>query len=120
VEQGLPGLFFYGAFFVWIFRTLFHRRTVRKSEEAAPWNVLFAAMGAGFMVLYIAGQFVDVAKAEMFIWLLAAMTAAVELVRRETVPADAKVKPGMARAKAVPATRAAGARGAPARKSPAS
>lgn len=121
VEQGLPGLFFYGAFFVWIFRTLFHRRTVRKSEEAAPWNVLFAAMGAGLMVLYVAGQFVDVAKAEIFIWLLAAMTASVELVRREAAPVTAKVKPGMARAKAVPATRAAaGARGAPARKSPAS
>jgi hypothetical protein len=119
VEQGIPGLYFYFAFFMYIYGTLFRRRAVRKSEEAAPWNVLFAAIGAGCTVLYIAGQFVDVAKAEIFIWLLAAMTTSVELVRRETAPVDAKAKPGVARAKALPATRAAsGARGSPVRKSP--
>jgi O-antigen ligase len=122
VEQGLPGLFFYLAFFMFVVRTLFRRRAVRKSEEAAPWNVVFAALGAGFAVLYIAGQFVDVAKAEIYIWLLAAMATSVELVRRETVTVDAKqAKPGAARAKGVARPRAAaGARGSPARRSPTS
>lgn len=122
VEQGLPGLFFYVAFFLLIGKTLLQRRSVRKSEEAAPWNVVFAALGAGFAVLYIAGQFVDVAKAEIYIWLLAAMAASVQLARRESATADVKqAKPGAARAKAVAGTRgAAGARGSPARRSPAS
>lgn len=122
VEQGLPGLFFYLAFFLFIVRTLFRRRTVRKSEEAAPWNVVFAALGAGLTVMYIAGQFVDVAKAEIYIWLIAAMASSVELVRRETVPVEVKqTKAGAARAKRVAGSRAAaGARGSPARRSPAS
>ena len=121
VEQGLPGLYFYGAFFFFVFGTLFRRRAVRKSEEAAPWNVVFAALGAGFTVMYIAGQFVDVAKAEIYIWMIAAMAASVELVRRETAPVDTKVKRGVARAKPATSPRAAaGARGSPARKSPAS
>jgi hypothetical protein len=122
VEQGLPGLFFYAAFFLYIFGTLFRRRAVRKSEEAAPWNVLFAALGAGFMIIYIGGQFVDCAKAEIYIWMLAAMASCVEMVRRETAPAGAKqAKPGVARAKQLAGPRvAAGARGAPVRKSSAS
>jgi O-antigen ligase len=124
VEQGLPGLFFYVAFFLLIVRTLMQRRAVRKSEDAAHWNVVFAAVGAGFTVLYIAGQFVDVAKAEIYIWLLAAMAASSELVRRKTETADAKQpkpKHGAVRGKAVAGpSAAAGARGSPARRTPAS
>lgn len=122
VEQGLPGLFFYVAFFVFIIRTLLRRRCVRKSEADAPWNVVFAALGAGLMILYIAGQFVDVAKAEIYIWLLAAMATSVEITRREAATVDAKQpRPGSARSKAVAGPRAAaGARGSAARKSPAS
>jgi hypothetical protein len=126
VEQGLPGLYFYGAFFFFVYGTLFRRRAVRKVEAAAPWNVVFAALGAGFTVMYVAGQFVDVAKAEIYIWMLAAMAASVELVRRETAPVTAKqtkpTKPGVvARGKELQGPRSpAGARGSPARKSPAS
>ena len=123
VEQGLPGLFFYVAFLLYIAKTLLSRRRVRKVEEAAPWNVLFAALGAGLTVIYIAGNFVDCAKTEIYIWLLAALAASAELARRETVPADAKQpKPvGAARNKAVAGPRAAsGARGSPARRTPSS
>ena len=111
-----------GIFFLYIFGTLFRRRAVRKSEEAAPWNVLFAALGAGFMIIYIGGQFVDCAKAEIYIWMLAAMASCVAMVRRETATAEVKqAKPGVARAKQLAGPRAAaGARGAPVRKSPAS
>lgn len=122
VEQGLPGLFFYFAFIWYVARTLFKRRTLRKSEEAASWNVLFAAVGAAFVVIVIAGQFVDCAKAEVYIWLLAAMAASTALAERATAPGDAmQAKGSSAPGKRVAKPRgAAGARGSAARKSPVS
>jgi hypothetical protein len=123
VEQGLLGIFFYCAFLAYIAKTLFQRRFVRKSGEAAPWNVVFAAIGAGFAVIYVAGQFVDCAKAEVYIWLLAAMAASVTLAGRESATVDAKqAQPAAAgRNKAVVRPRAApGTRGSPARRTPSS
>jgi hypothetical protein len=83
VEQGIPGLILYFAFLRYIAKSHLSRRRYLNSAELAPWNNVFAAIAGGFTVIYVAGQFVDLAKAEVYIWLLAALASSLELVRRE-------------------------------------
>lgn len=92
VEQGIPGVFFFLGFLLYITRTLLARRRAPPTTANAQLNSIFAAIGGGLAVVYVAGNFVDCVKAEIYIWLLGALAALAEVARRQQIAEPVRVE----------------------------
>ncbi len=100
VEQGLPGVYFFLAFWWYVFRSAIARRKTLSNPDDAQLNAVFAAVTAAFATVFIAGNFVDFVKAEIMIWLLGATACLNEIARQKAAAApNAVLTPAAARAK---------------------
>jgi O-antigen ligase len=102
VEQGIPGLYFFLAFWWYVFKTMMARRRTLTDPEAAQLNAVFAATGGAFAVVFVAGNFVDFVKAEIMIWLLATLACLVEIARKQATVTSAAPTPAAAKARVGP------------------
>jgi hypothetical protein len=95
-------LYFFLAFWWYVFKTMMARRRTLTDPEAAQLNAVFAATGGAFAVVFVAGNFVDFVKAEIMIWLLATLACLVEIARKQATVTSAAPTPAAAKARVGP------------------
>lgn len=79
VEQGVPGVIIFVGLLIWLLRMI---RALKRAAKANPpvdgRMLLYGSAAAGNLVLvFVAGMFTDYIKAEVQIWMLAALAAIV-------------------------------------------
>jgi O-antigen ligase len=76
VDQGIPGLVLYAGLYLWVVR-LFLRRPVTLGRLPVSVSGCWAAAGAGVAAFLASGQFMNLFKTEVVLWLIA-VTPAIE------------------------------------------
>lgn len=71
VEQGFPGAMLYLALQAWILTTLWRLKSLDRLGLPGSLAIYRAALGTAFVTSFICGQFVNILKAEVVIWLVA-------------------------------------------------
>ena len=71
VDQGIPGIILYVGLFVWMAVSLIRLRTVELTDKFKELLVYRGALASGFAVILVTGQFINLLKFEMTIWIFA-------------------------------------------------
>lgn len=75
-EQGVPGIFLFGALVLWIAFALLRINGLARQGHSAELQTLTAALGAGLVTVLVAGMFTDFLLAEVQYWYLMALCCA--------------------------------------------
>jgi hypothetical protein len=88
VEQGVPGAILFVWLWIWCLRTVVRVRRGAKGRWPPAALASLAGVGAALAVVFVAGQFVDYLKAEIYVWLLAIL-ASMDAIRAAPTTAAA-------------------------------
>jgi O-antigen ligase len=82
-EQGFIGAFMFVVMLYWCVKTTRSLRRYTRTSEETRFIGDVAAIAAALMAIFIAGMFVDYLKAEVQIWMMGLLAAAVTMVPRK-------------------------------------
>ncbi len=71
VDEGIPGLAIFAGMYLWVVVRLLKLNRARLSDLPLSVGGCRAAVGAGLAAFFVAGQFINLFKAEVVLWLLA-------------------------------------------------
>ena len=95
VEQGIPGLLMFTAIWVWCIVEVVRVRRLRAIRDNSEDAAMLAGVAGALMVVFVAGMFVDYFKAEVQIWLLAALASIGTIARRATAQSSGATPVGL-------------------------
>jgi len=87
VDEGVPGLVIFTSLYLWVLVRLFRLRRLNTSGLPLTVAGCRAAVGAGLAAFLVAGQFINLFKAEVVIWLVAIVPVLDVLLAQATQPA---------------------------------
>lgn len=95
VDQGWPGLVIYMGLYAWFALRLWKLKRLDKRGLPPMYGIYRAALGASFAAYVVSGLFINLLKAEVFLWLVA-LLAVLDRLAYEAIaaaPAPPNVRP---------------------------
>lgn len=93
VDHGIPGILLWLALQYWALRVLWRLRKLDRQGWATSLGMYRGAAAAGLAAYWICGLFLNLLKAEAFIWLVALIAVLDQLAEHATDHADTSISP---------------------------